>query len=319
MILNTLIRMAGSEKLSVFLFHKVPSLQSSSRLDDVDFVEFNRVVDLVQSQFQIIPLEDAVKFSPSSLPKNAACLTFDDGYAEWMTGVIPELMRRGLHATFFITTGQLSGKEMWHERIISVFERYYGDSIDLCDFGLPKYWLRTDTERKEAFLGIEAHLKYQSLQFREEVFMRIESIVGDGQVSTKSLLTSQDIREIHNKGFTIGAHTINHPILRVCDPQIAFQEIGGAKEELESIICAPVSTFAYPNGHPYADFAEEHIRMVQKVGFDCAVTTQPGAWSPNECKWQIPRFTPWGPDRSRMKLQILRNIIYSPNKIKLKN
>ena len=125
-------------------------------------------------------------------------------------------------------------------------------------------------------------------------------------------MTPGELRSIHSKGFAIGAHTMTHPILRLCDPATAKDEIGGAREELESIVRDRVTLFAYPNGHPVADFAELHVKLVRQAGYLGAVTTQPGAAGFGSPIFQIPRFTPWGPDRLRMELQIIRNVLSTP-------
>src|SRR5690554_1410907 len=93
-------------RLSVFLFHAVP-LRSPSVLPDFDLPQFEAVLDFIRKRFQIIPLDDAVlAMQRGNLPPRAACLTFDDGYASWLEGVVPLLERENLHATFYITTGQ---------------------------------------------------------------------------------------------------------------------------------------------------------------------------------------------------------------------
>jgi len=41
------------------------------------------------------------------LPENAVLITFDDGYRNFLTDALPELDRRGLRASLFVTTGAL--------------------------------------------------------------------------------------------------------------------------------------------------------------------------------------------------------------------
>jgi len=48
---------------------------------------------------------------------------------------------------------------------------------------------------------------------------------------------------------------------------MARAEIANGKEVLESIIRAPVRTFAYPNGKPGQDYLSDHVRMVRDLGF----------------------------------------------------
>ena len=301
------------ETLSIFLFHKVPINRPSITPDEIDLVDFKRLLDYAESSFNIIAYSDAIDRirSNKSLPKKAACITFDDGYRDWMTGAVPELKNRNLHATFFITTGQLSGVPLWHERIINAFDKYCEKTIFLAESGLPTINLDSSIDRQLAVKRIESHLKYQALTFRNEMLHQLEEIAGVTS-GEGNFFSKNDLLELHAKGFEIGAHTINHPILRMCSHKDAQSEIGGVREEIESIIRAPVKHFAYPNGRPHIDFSENHIKMVKDAGYTSSVTTQPGVFAKSDPLYQIPRFTPWGPDRLRMQMQVARNRITRP-------
>jgi peptidoglycan/xylan/chitin deacetylase (PgdA/CDA1 family) len=316
-MISRMIEYLSRKKLSVFLFHKVPKIKSSLAVDDIDLQEFIRILDVIETHFKVIPLDEVyLKLNVAdSLPDNPACITFDDGYLDWIDGVVPELLSRNLHATFFITTCQFDGVSMWHERILHAVEKFPGDHVFLVDSGLPLIVLNTEAERIAAVKHIEAHLKYQSFKFRDQIIQYLEEMSGSHLIK-RPVISVNNVREMHSKGFSIGAHTINHPILRMCDPQTALDEIGGGREVLENIVRGKVNMFAYPNGHPVIDFAERHIQMVRDAGYRCAVTTQAGAWSLNECAFQIPRFTPWGPTPIKMDLQIMRNFIFKPKYLK---
>ncbi|MCK7493592.1 MAG: polysaccharide deacetylase family protein [Comamonadaceae bacterium] len=62
----------------------------------------------------------------------------------------------------------------------------------------------------------------------------------------------------------IGGHTATHPILARPWPQAAREEIVGGKRTLESLVDAPVTLFAYPNGKPGEDFGDEHVAMARE-------------------------------------------------------
>ncbi|MGD2064427.1 MAG: polysaccharide deacetylase family protein [Nitrospirota bacterium] len=86
------------------------------------------------------------------------------------------------------------------------------------------------------------------------------------------LLTREQLREIHRRGITIGAHTVTHPRLTRALPQDRKAEINGSKAQLEAIIDGPVEHFCYP----YGDYDEELMATVKEAGFRSAVTTVRG-------------------------------------------
>ncbi len=296
-------------KLSVFLFHKVPQHSPSLVANDLDLASFERYLDFVQEHFQILPLGEAVdRLKNNRLPAGVGCITFDDGYPDWLTGVVPLLLKRNIPATFFITTGQFDGMPMWHERISCAIQNVQGLELTLpATFGIDPLPVHGDEERRAAVARLEHFLKYQPLDRREILLAELESLAA---VSPDDVprMTAEQLRLIHGKGFAIGAHTINHPILTLCTSAQARDEIGGAREILAGMIGGPVTSFAYPNGHPVTDYSEEHIRMVRQAGYLHAVTTDRGVATSATSLFQIPRFTPWGPTRLRHTLQIARNL-----------
>ncbi|MBS0501410.1 MAG: polysaccharide deacetylase family protein, partial [Proteobacteria bacterium] len=131
LVLNTL----SKDKLSVFLFHKVPQQPDPLVPTDMSVARFEHLLDCTFSQLTVLPLEDAItRLQAGSLPRGAACITFDDGYPDWLNGVAPALRRRNLHATFFITSGQFDGVPLWHERILAAVRCLPGPVLDM---GIP--------------------------------------------------------------------------------------------------------------------------------------------------------------------------------------
>lgn len=307
----------ANNRLSVLLFHKVPNVADPLNPNDLDLKTFERVIDFISQRFSVIPLNDAVDgIKMGKLPPKAACITFDDGYSDWLSGVVPALEKRNLHATFFVTSEQFSGPGMWHERVLEAVRRATGPVLDLVGFGLPALSIHSDADRQRAIAMLEAFLKYQQLSIRNELIGRLEQLVGIGS-HTAPRMSLSDLRALHNRGFGIGAHTTHHPILSLCDPAEAMREIGGVREELAGLIGGRVNSFAYPNGRPVTDFNADHVKMVERAGYTSAVTTQWGSADRRTPIFQIPRFTPWGPGSVNMALQIGRNLLTRPRLISL--
>ena len=310
-VLNQSVRFLTRNKLSVFLFHAVPP-KSPSIPQDFDLPQFEAMLGVIRSHFKVIPLDDAVRaMKRGKLPPRSACLTFDDGYASWMDGVVPLLERESLHATFYITTGQFDGLPTWHERVAQAVVALPGKVFDIPGFGLPPLPIATLEERRRAFTLVEQFLKYQCLESREHLMQKIERVACVLPDSVHGMTVPQ-LKALAAKGFGIGAHTHSHPILSQCDATTARNEIGQARETLESMLAQKVIAFAYPNGRPSADFTSEHVAMVKAAGYQHAVTTHWGAASADTSEFEIPRFTPWGPSPERMALQLARNLLTPP-------
>jgi len=315
MFLGKVLRGMARNKLSVFLFHKVPARKDPLIPNDLDLIGFGRLLDFIQENFLVLPLSEAVtRLARGDLKRGCACITFDDGYPDWVSGVIPMLEARAFPATFFITTGQFYGRPMWHERLANVLKNASHETLDTLSYRLPPLPIRTPEERQQALVALEYHFKYLPIVIRDIYLSELEAQYGvrSGDVPA---MTKDQLRTISNRGFDIGSHTIDHPILSLCDAKKARDEIGGTREVLEEIIRSPVTAFAYPNGRPYIDFTHHHIEMVKQAGYTHAVTTQWGAATGNSSIYQTPRFTPWGPDLTHMSVQVIRNLMAKPEYI----
>ncbi|RCW76552.1 glycosyltransferase [Pseudorhodoferax soli] len=308
------LKILAQEKLSVLLFHAVPST-TTELVNDLTLASFERVIDYVSEHFTVVPLDEAAAaLKTGRLPRRAACITFDDGYDSWLSGAVPLLRQRNLHATFFITTGQFDNERMWHERVAHALANHAGPVLDLPGFGLPQVPLGQLQERRRALSMVEQLLKYQPLHVRDKLLHALEASAGTRQ-DQLCRMTVEQLRDLHAQGFGVGAHTVRHPILSLCDDDDAMHEIGGAREVLEHLLRAPVKAFAYPNGRPGVDFRSEHVRMVQAAGYTHAVTTEGGAANRQTSVFEIPRFTPWGPSDVQMGVQMARNLMAKSRRV----
>ncbi|MFT3717868.1 polysaccharide deacetylase family protein [Pseudorhodoferax sp.] len=313
-MLSPLFNMLSHGKLSVLLFHKVPLQVDPLVPHEPDLATVQGVLEAVGRLFRVLPLADAVvALRAGTLPRRAACITFDDGYQDWVPGVMPVLQRLGMHATFFVTTGQFQGVPVWSERIVHAV-RQANVAMTILDLerpGLRDLPMQGPVARSQTVARVGAKLKYMRLSEREEALQHLESLCGV-MCQTTPVMPVADLRALHAAGFGIGAHTISHPILRRCDSQEAYREIAASREDLEGLVGGRVDGFAYPNGQFGRDLDVSHVDMVRRAGYRYAVTTDWGVARAGQSVFQLPRFTPWGPSFAKMAWQFARNMLRSP-------
>ena len=312
MLSRLVLKSMSNGKLSVFLFHKVPNQHPPLVPTEIDLNRFEQMLDNTFSTMQVLPMEDALaRLQTGRLTQRAACITFDDGYPDWLSGVVPLLRRRNLHATFFITSGQFDGAPLWHERILAAVGCLPEPLLDLGIPFLPAQPVVTIAERVCQVQRLEQELKYLTLHRREQILQQLEAAAGV-QAADVPVMSEAQLRDLHSQGFGIGGHTALHPILDYCSAQEVQSEVGAARERLQAIVRGPVNGFAYPNGRPYADFSNLHIDAVKRAGYRYAVTTHWGVASATTSLFQIPRFTPWAERDWHITFQLARNMMAKP-------
>ncbi|MCW5598689.1 MAG: polysaccharide deacetylase family protein [Nitrosomonas sp.] len=308
-ILSSLFSPAGKNaRLSIVIYHRVlPNPDPLVGGGDVN--SFEKQLGYLTRNFNVLPLYEGIRqLRQGTLPSRAVSITFDDGYADNAEIALPILQKYNVSATFFIASGFLDGGRMWNDTVIESVRQAQGEELDLDEINLGAYAIASLEQRREALFKLIEILKYLPHEIRqlqvEEIRTRIAANLPDDL-----MMTSDQVRQLHNAGMEIGGHTVTHPILSKVNNTIALTEIANGKEALEGIIGAPVRLFAYPNGKPGKDYCADHVEMVKQLGFEAAVSTAWGAAKGYDDVFQLPRFTPWDKSEFFYVLRMAQNTL----------
>jgi peptidoglycan/xylan/chitin deacetylase (PgdA/CDA1 family) len=298
----------GNSGLSIFIYHRVLPHKDPLFPGEVDRADFDRDLRRIKSMFNVISLLDAVRHTAAgTLPPRAACITFDDGYADNAEVALPILQRHQLSGTFFVATSFLNGGRMWNDSIIELVRGAPDGVLDFSAFGLGVHPLGSIAQRQTAIGALIGQLKYLPVDQRLDQVNRLVDATGLVLPANLMMRTDQ-VRLLHQAGMGIGGHTMNHPILASVTDAVARAEIADGKHALEAMIGENVPLFAYPNGKPDADYRAAHVRMVKELGFEGAVSTAWGACGGEPDVFQLPRFSPWDRTPFRFALRMARNL-----------
>ena len=107
-------------------------------------------------------------------------------------------------------------------------------------------------------------------------------------------MTWNHVRSLHQRGFEIGAHTINHVDLGKVDENTAAHELTGCKKQLERELNDRVTLFAYPYGRPQ-QITDANRALVRTTGFECCFSCYGGDVAPGSDVFRLERtpITPW--------------------------
>lgn len=255
-------------------------------------------------------------------------LTFDDGYADNFYNAKPILEHYEIPATFFIVSGAVGSREeyWWDElgRIIlaaaalpAVFDstiagtKYHFPIIPKVHKELRSYsWTadmpqnNTPLSRTQLYYVLWRILSPLSSQGKKDALRQIAQWSGQSSSprQTHRTMTSQELVSLaHCPLFEIGAHTVCHPLLSHLTPQEQEKEIGRSKRELEDMVGRRVTSFSYPHGN----YSDETLKIVERLHFKAACTTESLSVARNTSPYLLPRFEVlnWDGDQFEQKLQ----------------
>jgi peptidoglycan/xylan/chitin deacetylase (PgdA/CDA1 family) len=214
------------------------------------------------------------------LPSRAVTVTFDDGYRDNLEQAAPVMKEYGIPGTVFaVTDAVLGGRNLWWDRLhfaLRSVARGQGDDI-LRDPEIPEWIRKILRECRSAAgpLGRTLELSHRLFDLprekRESVLARLspEEIAAE-QAEERLMLSPAELVELHESGFTIGAHTLSHPFLDELSKDEAAHEVSESIRLLSECLGTPVRFFAFPRGR----VAEAVTETLEKHGVAAAFTTE---------------------------------------------
>jgi peptidoglycan/xylan/chitin deacetylase (PgdA/CDA1 family) len=176
--------------------------------------QFIKDLDFLLKHYSPIAVNDFITSVKKNhaLPPRSFLLSFDDGFREIYDIVAPILEKKGVPSIFFINPDFIDNNELFYRCKISLlldalqqnknnksFLDLFGENLDL---------------QKRSFEDIKINLKKidhtkisQLNILAEKIGISFEHFLKDQQ----PFLTSIQLKLLQEKGFAIGAHSINHP------------------------------------------------------------------------------------------------------------
>lgn len=297
--------------VSIFVFHSVESNVPADRSWVTSEERFRAQLDFIAENYAVLTVSQMLSTRHSrKTGKPTACITFDDGDPSWSALVRKELSRRQLNATFYVSTDELNGKPIWHDRLAFCLASITSTCLDLPWLGIRNMPYENTVERILVADRLGRMFKYQYSAVRQKMLMTLEETLGVS--CPRRGLSGLDLEKLLEDGHEIGSHTKSHPILTFSDDHEAFAEICESKEILSALLKTPIKSFSYPNGKPGTDYLAKHVSMVERAGYTSAVSTSRGSFKEHTSPFQIPRFTPWGRSAHAMKRQVFINSLLPP-------
>jgi peptidoglycan/xylan/chitin deacetylase (PgdA/CDA1 family) len=279
-------------RVPILTFHRVND-DNDPFMPSLPTAVFAARMAYIARHYRVLTVEELVaRLQDGRVPRNALALTFDDGYRDNLTHAAPILKRLGLPATVFLVTGHIDTPQtLWFDRLGMAFKTATARRVALGGGRLLS--LGTVGERLAGLAAALAYLKQLPDDARAASVDALMIALRSNPERPKRLMLSWDeVDALRGLGFSIGAHTVTHPILSRLSPDRAWQEIHGSKAAIEEVLGEPVRAFAYPNGGP-DDYNETVMRLVHNAGFACAVTTRRGLNDADTPMLELRRGGPW--------------------------
>ena len=253
--------------------------------------DFAAHLDHVASHYRVESLEAVASWLAAGAagPPRAA-LTIDDGHPDTLEVALPELDRRGLPATLFLSTGPPeTGEPLWIDRTRWIVKHARARVLEAAPAtGLPGGSLEGTAARLELLARLLRHLKTLGPLDVERAVAALARTLGP-EGPPLPVLDWDGVRRMAAGPIRLGGHTHRHYMLSRLDDPTIEEEIATAHRLIEERTGQRVRTFAYPTGEA-ADYDGRAIAVLRRLGLVCAVTCRDGLARPGQDAFQLPRL-----------------------------
>jgi len=245
------------------------------------------------------------RMSEGDFARRFVCLTFDDGYRDTLQWAYPILKAAGVPFAVYVPTSfpdRLG--ELWWLVLEAVIARNsrIGLLIDGCDC---KFQCRTVAEKRALFDELYWWLRGRPTE--SELRGIVRNLAAFYQVDVAAFcdelcMNWNELAELAADPLvTIGAHTVNHPVLAKLPNDAVRSELDLSRAIIEAALAVRPQHLSYPFGDRASAGARE-FQIAAALGFKTAVTTRPGVLFREHahCLTALPRISLNG-DFQRMR------------------
>jgi peptidoglycan/xylan/chitin deacetylase (PgdA/CDA1 family) len=228
--------------------------------------EFRHDIEFLATHYAPITLPDLIEAVAAGRPfdKKVFCLTFDDGFREMHDVVAPILMEKGISATFFVNSAFVDNKELCYLNKASVliegFEKQRSPALE-------RHLLSKLRDRVGPCDSVPSGIlsvTYRGKDVLDEVAEVLQVDVRGFLASNEPYLTSSQINALIEKGFSLGGHSVDHPVYAGLSLEEQIDQTLSSVEYLRKTFRLSYGAFAFP--HHDRNVSGEFFRRIAASG-----------------------------------------------------
>lgn len=266
----------------VLLYHRVSSDEGPD-YPPLDPEVFQEHLDLLSGLFDVLPLSEFVERLAAGRALQGCCaLTFDDGYADFLTDALPAITERGLPVTHFLVVDSLlTGRIPWNARLARIL-RLDGSCV-----------------KEDPAIALE-RLSQMPWQERDALLEDWEGCIDGAGEPPPAMIRSADVGRLLAAGVEVGAHTLSHCFLTDVTSEEADRELTQSRRHLEDMCDATILFASYPQGlhNPSVE------SLAQRAGYRAAFVVGQRPAVPGTNLHAIPRFDVTDRPTSMLRLEL---------------
>jgi peptidoglycan/xylan/chitin deacetylase (PgdA/CDA1 family) len=250
-------------------------------VDNIDW--FDQTIAKIKSQYKMVDIDTLIAFYNHEITLENAChITVDDGDQTFYDIIYPVLKKHNVPASIYVSP------KVFKEKI-----NYWFQEVEGYDETILKSVITRETKLHPKDLdGYDIFTVLKSFEIAKiHYFLEVYRLETQTFLKPYQNMTIAQLKEVEASGLiTIGAHTINHPILQNENKESSAYEINHSIKELSEILEHPIKCFSYPNGIYQYDFTEREQDLLIENGIKICFSTIAKNFTVDDNKMRVPRI-----------------------------
>lgn len=301
------------DKLEIVMYHYVREIKNSryANIKGLEYNQFKEQIQYFSKYYHVITMEQLISYyqNGEKLPENALLLTFDDGYLDAYTYVLPVLKENHMQGSFFVP-----GKVFMEHSLLDVNKIHYllaSVPIEQICIEL-KSQLEMYRGKDWSYPSIEELWKQYAIANRfdnkETIFVkRILQValpedlrklicnnlfceymdVSEETLACELYLNYDQMKEMKREGMFFGIHGYDHYWMNQLSKEKLSADIDHALNCMEGL----VDRNAWVINYPYGSYSENVISVCKEKGSILGLSTDVRvADLDNDDRYKLPRM-----------------------------
>lgn len=210
---------------------------------------FEADVDFLLQHFKPVSALDIQRHITGEKPIKTPSfhLSFDDGMRDCIETIAPILQKKGVSATFFINNDFTDNQSLFFRHHISILiERIQRKQVS---FAQKKEALSILSDANLHATSLIKAIK--SLQHRQQHLLKKVSLALGFDAAQylqkeRPYMTLAEVQQLHQQGFHIGAHSVNHPYYQHLSLEEQLQQTKASMAFVQKHFPSACASFAFP-------------------------------------------------------------------------
>ena len=238
--------------------------------------EFIADIDVLLDIGRAVTLKEIIDYTKGNTEFKTPVfhLTFDDGLREFHDFIAPVLLDKGVPATCFLNSAFIDNKELFYRFKSSLLiERLHSSVQGSGEWKGYHNWHMKNNLKQNYYKDVLLSVKNDERPILDELANEIGLNFSEYLEQERPYMTSDQIKSLIKKGFTFGAHSIDHPDYHLVSEDEGYRQTETSIKQICKAFNLGYRVFSFPytdDGVPRSYFNRLEQDNLVDLSFGCA-------------------------------------------------